>query len=84
MVKVLGENFLALSLLEVFALFLVFTTYMYFSKFRYSKIYYIGIISSILGLYFSNNRAAFLLIIFIGLLILFLKIKYTNYSLNAG
>ena len=57
---------------EVFALFLVFTTYMYFSKFRYSKIYYIGIISSILGLYFSNNRAAVLLIIFIGLLIFFL------------
>ncbi len=57
---------------EVFALFLVFTTYMYFSKFRYSKIYYIGIISSILGLYFSNNRAAFLLLIFIGLLIFFL------------
>ena len=45
---------------------------MYFSKFRYSKIYYIGIISSILGLYFSNNRAAFLLLIFIGLLIFFL------------
>ena len=57
---------------EVFALFLVFTTYMYFSKFRYLKIYYIGIISSILGLYFSNNRAAFLLLIFIGLLIFFL------------
>ena len=57
---------------EIFAMFLVFTIYIYFSQYNFKKFYYVGITGAIFGLYFSNNRASLILLIFIGI-ILYLK-----------
>ena len=61
---------------EIFALFLVFTLYIYISEYTFKNIYYVGVLASVLGLYFSNNRAAFILFLFIGFYILYSENSY--------
>jgi hypothetical protein len=72
---------------EIFAMFLVFTIYICFSKYNFKKFYYVGITGAIFGLYFSNNRASLTLLIFIGL-ILYLKqfsdLKSKKYIVGAS
>jgi hypothetical protein len=61
---------------EIFALFLVFTLYIYISEYIFKNIYYVGVFASVLGLYFSNNRAAFILLIFIAFYVLYSERSY--------
>lgn len=63
------------SIGEIYSLFLIFTIFIYFSKYNFKPIYIVGIISSIFGLYFSNNRAAILLFIFIFIYLFIYKNK---------
>ena len=71
---------------EIFALFLVFSIYIYFSKYQYKNIYFLGLVGAIFGLYFSNNRAALILLVFIAIyfyLSQFSDLKNKKYALSA-
>mgnify|MGYP001197943258 CR=1 FL=1 len=64
---------------EIFALFLIFTIYIYFSQHNFKIFYYVGITGAIFGLYFSNNRASLTLLIFTGII---LYLKYNSHLKN--
>lgn len=66
---------------EIFTLFLVFSIYIYFSKFHFKNIYYLGVTASLFGLYFSNNRAALILFIFITMILYLSEYSFTNNKL---
>jgi len=63
---------------EIFTLFLVFSIYIYFSQFHFKNIYYLGVTASLFGLYFSNNRAALILLIFVVMVLYLSEYSSTN------
>lgn len=63
---------------EIFTLFLVFSIYIYFSQFHFKNIYYLGVTASLFGLYFSNNRAALILFIFVTMVLYLSEYSFTN------
>lgn len=66
---------------EIFTLFLVFSIYIYFSQFHFKNIYYLGVTASLFGLYFSNNRAALILFIFVTMVLYLSEYSFTNNKL---
>lgn len=66
---------------EIFTLFLVFSIYIYFSQFHFKNIYYLGVTASLFGLYFSNNRAALILFIFVMMILYLSEYSFTNNKL---
>lgn len=66
---------------EIFTLFLVFSIYIYFSQFHFKNIYYLGVTASLFGLYFSNNRAALILFIFVTMILYLSEYSFTNNKL---
>jgi len=66
---------------EIFTLFLVFSIYIYFSQFHFKNIYYLGVTASLFGLYFSNNRAALILFIFVTMILYLSEYSLTNNKL---
>ena len=63
---------------EIFTLCLVFSIYIYFSQFHFKNIYYLGVTASLFGLYFSNNRAALILLIFVVMVLYLSEYSSTN------
>ena len=66
---------------EIFTLFLVFSIYIYFSKFHFKNMYYLGVTASLFGLYFSNNRAALILFIFVAIVLYLSEYSFANNKL---